>query len=82
MFGRVDNTLNKRTFRECLDAIVKLFEEEDLFESLIEFLTKSVEVTLILLTISGLLKFNPNFITMLRLKNLWCTEECCSVAFI
>ena len=44
IFGRVDSTLNKRTFRECLDAIVKSFTDEDVFESLIEFLTKSVEV--------------------------------------
>lgn len=45
MFSRVDSTLNKRTFRECIDAIVKTFPDEDVFESLIDFLTKSVEVS-------------------------------------
>lgn len=43
VFGEVDNTLNKRTFRECIDAIVKSFPEEDVFDSLIHFLTTSVE---------------------------------------
>lgn len=45
VFSRVDSTLNKRTFRECIDAIVKTFPDEDVFESLIDFLTKSVEVS-------------------------------------
>ena len=44
VFGQVNSTLNKRTFRECIDAIVKCFPEEDVFESLIQFLTTSVEV--------------------------------------
>lgn len=43
VFGEVDNTLNKRTFRECIDAIIKSFPEEDVFDSLIHFLTTSVE---------------------------------------
>lgn len=42
----MNSTLNKRTFRECIDAIVKSFPEEDVFESLINFLTTSVEVRL------------------------------------
>ena len=42
----MNSTLNKRTFRECIDAIVKSFPEEDVFESLIHFLTTSVEVKL------------------------------------
>lgn len=46
VFGQVNSTLNKRTFRECIDAIVKSFPEEDVFESLIHFLTTSVEVRL------------------------------------
>lgn len=45
VFGEVDNTLNKRTFRECIDAIIKSFPEEDVFDSLIHFLTTSVEVS-------------------------------------
>ena len=45
VFGQVDSALNKRTFRECIDAIVKTFPDEDVFESLIDFLTKSVEVS-------------------------------------
>ena len=40
----MNSTLNKRTFRECIDAIVKSFPQEDVFESLIHFLTTSVEV--------------------------------------
>ncbi|XP_078362971.1 EF-hand calcium-binding domain-containing protein 5-like isoform X2 [Oculina patagonica] len=43
VFGQVDSTLNKRTFRDCIDAIVKSFPDEDVFESLIHFLTTSVE---------------------------------------
>lgn len=46
VFGQVNSTLNKRTFRECIDAIVKSFPEEDVFESLIHFLNTSVEVRL------------------------------------
>lgn len=42
----MNSTLNKRSFRECIDAIVKSFPEEDVFESLIHFLTTSVEVRL------------------------------------
>lgn len=46
VFGEVGDTLNKRTFRECIDAIIKSFSDEDVFESLIHFLTTSVEVRL------------------------------------
>ena len=52
VFGQVTSTLNKRTFRECIDAIVKSFPEEDVFESLINFLTTSVEVRLHLMCIT------------------------------
>ena len=52
VFGQVTSTLNKRTFRECIDAIVKSFPEEDVFESLINFLTTSVEVRLHLMRIT------------------------------
>lgn len=45
VFGEVHSTLNKRSFRECIDAIVKSFPDEDVFESLIHFLTTSVEVS-------------------------------------
>ena len=44
VFGGVNSTLDKRSFRTCIDDIVKSFPDEDGFESLIDFLTKSVEV--------------------------------------
>lgn len=43
VFGGVNSTLDKRSFRTCIDDIVKSFPDEDGFESLIDFLTKSVE---------------------------------------
>ena len=44
MFSEVNSTLDKRSFRQSIDAIVKL-TDEDAFDSLIDFLTKSVEVS-------------------------------------
>lgn len=43
VFSEVNSTLDKRSFRQCIDTIVKLLTDEDAFDSLIDFLTKSVE---------------------------------------
>lgn len=45
VFSEVNSTLDKRSFRQCIDTIVKLLTDEDAFDSLIDFLTKSVEVS-------------------------------------
>ena len=45
VFNEVNSTLDKRSFRQCIDTIVKLLTDEDAFDSLIDFLTKSVEVS-------------------------------------